>query len=110
MYGLGYDIIGFDPRGIALSKPFDGTNYDCPNVTPYQNGPFVSSTDISGSYEYNVAQAQACAKAPYLDKSQLVGTAYVVRDIVAIAQALGQDNLVRFYGKNTSGFYVCDKH
>ncbi|KAI5269521.1 hypothetical protein E4T47_07021 [Aureobasidium subglaciale] len=96
--GIGYNIIGFDPRGVGLTEA-----YKCPVVT-YDSATdpsYSAAEDGDGSLRAlrdGMNQAQKCAEDDYKAAGQLVGTAFVARDIMAIANALGEDGLIRYIG------------
>lgn len=41
---------------------------------------------------------KTCASPAYKEAGELVGTAFVARDVKAIAESLGEDCLIRYYG------------
>ena len=43
-------------------------------------------------------QGAECAKGPMRDMGELMGTAFVARDINAICDALDEDGLIRYWG------------
>lgn len=45
-----------------------------------------------------MVQGDICAQAPYAEQGQVLGTAFVARDIDAIAQAAGEDGMIRYWG------------
>lgn len=57
-----------------------------------------SDSDISNVYDALTIQSDACAGAEYKMQNELIGTAYVARDIKSIANALGEDGLIRYLG------------
>jgi hypothetical protein len=72
---------------------FDAPSFEDPkNVVPFSNAWWNSQ------YQSNVAQGQKCADPAYNTAGQLVGTAFVARDIKAMAEALGQDGYIRYWG------------
>jgi len=86
--------------GIALSNPFTNANgntdYYCPAVnTP---SPFETDSQINDAVTAFQANGDGCNASPYDTWGKLVGTAYVARDIVAMAGALSDDKLVRYIG------------
>ncbi|KAH7078174.1 hypothetical protein BKA63DRAFT_593574 [Paraphoma chrysanthemicola] len=88
--GTGFHIIGFDPRGVGLTTP-----YVCREAEE-DSGLYNSSAGLQAAFNYNLAQGKKCADAKL--KSDLIGTAFVARDIKAIAEALGEDGLIRYWG------------
>lgn len=94
--GGGYHIASFDPRGVGLTNP-----YLCPTsdeVIPYSGLPITDPKGLNATYYENVVQGEICAQSPYLEQGQVVGTAFVARDINAIAQATGEDGMIRYWG------------
>ncbi|KAL5119967.1 hypothetical protein ACEQ8H_002065 [Pleosporales sp. CAS-2024a] len=87
--GDNFHIVSFDPRGVGLTTP-----YTCAE-NPGDSGSYNTNEGLTTAFNYNTAQANDCASAQYSD---LVGTAYVARDIKAIAEALGEDGLIRYWG------------
>lgn len=57
-----------------------------------------TDTDIQSIYDALTLQSDKCAETKYKMENALMGTAYVARDIKAIAEALGEDNLIRYLG------------
>ncbi|KAH8732206.1 hypothetical protein GQ44DRAFT_754759 [Phaeosphaeriaceae sp. PMI808] len=88
--GTGYHIIGFDPRGVGLTTP-----YTCPKEGG-DAGSYDTDDNLSTAIKFNSMQAKTCADAKY--GSDLIGTAFVARDIKAISEALGEDGLIRYWG------------
>ncbi|KAK5226028.1 hypothetical protein LTR99_002191 [Exophiala xenobiotica] len=114
-------MVSFDPRGVGLNMA-----YTCPDVSPSSDvgsgdSPAVGDMVAPGAfdapsfedpknvvpfsnawwnsqYQSNVAQGQKCADPAYNTAGQLVGTAFVARDIKAMAEALGQDGYIRYWG------------
>ncbi|KAF2820200.1 alpha/beta-hydrolase [Ophiobolus disseminans] len=92
LVGNDFHIVTFDPRGTGLSIPFE-----CPSSN---NSRFLKDTDSDLQHlfdEYSL-QADTCAQTKYKDINALIGTAYVARDVKAIAGALGEDGLIRYLG------------
>lgn len=59
----------------------------------------ITDQDVSDAFDGYTAGGDLCAQKDYASKGQLMGTAYVARDIVAIVNALQEDGLIRYYGK-----------
>ncbi|KAI1625021.1 hypothetical protein EDD37DRAFT_373676 [Exophiala viscosa] len=124
LVGDDWDLVTFDPRGVALNMA-----YSCPGV----NSTIIAETDDSLTEEdgddlvpdndfnvpvlddpngvvpfsnaywndgYNslVAQGQKCAEPTYHTAGELIGTTFVARDIQAMAEAFGQDGYIRYWG------------
>ncbi|KAF2828912.1 alpha/beta-hydrolase [Ophiobolus disseminans] len=88
--GENFHMIGFDPRGVGLSIPFT-----CPEATG-NPGPLNTDAGLEATLKFNQDQARICSAPIY--RPDLVGTAFVARDVRAIAEALGEDGLIRFWG------------
>ncbi len=104
-----FDVIGWDPRGTGLSEGvvdcIDGADYDR----------FFSAADITpdddAEREELVALAEEFAQAciDRVDSLQYVGTNNSARDIDAIRQALGVDQVSYFgfsYGSELGGVWA----
>jgi pimeloyl-ACP methyl ester carboxylesterase len=78
--------------GTGLSIPFT-----CPRLSRPRD---LTVTDADFDRVYNALSLQSdkCAETGYKDQNALMGTAYVARDIKAIAEALGEDGLIRYLG------------
>lgn len=88
-----FNIVSFDPRGVGLTNP-----YACPEI---ENTAGYTNTDegIESVFNHNKNQGAKCAESAYREAGSLVGTAFVARDINAITEALGEDGLIRYWGK-----------
>ncbi|KXH42501.1 hypothetical protein CSAL01_12772 [Colletotrichum salicis] len=100
--GGNYDIIGFDPRGTGKTIP-----YIC-NVTAAQTSvtrrdfETLPKGDIWNSiktidWEIWGVTADACFR-DYAKYGRFVGTPFVARDMISIADALGQGPKVNYWG------------
>ena len=92
----GYDIVGFDPRGVARSAGFDckqseRTRLDTieADFTPEDASEFDRVYTISRNYENSCREA-------YPDWGFL-GTSSVARDLAVISKALGDEG-INYYG------------
>ncbi|KAH7081402.1 hypothetical protein BKA63DRAFT_207754 [Paraphoma chrysanthemicola] len=90
LVGTDFNLIAFDPRGTGLSIPFGCPLLDRPN--DYKEPESV----LRRLYNALSRQSDECAK--FREQNALIGTAYVARDIKAIAEALGEDGLIRYLG------------
>ncbi|KAF2030923.1 alpha/beta-hydrolase [Setomelanomma holmii] len=90
--GNDFHLIGFDPRGTGLSIPY--------NCTSLNRSPAYKDTDSNIQRLLNELSLQAaeCAKSANKERNELMGTAYVARDVKSIAEALGEDGLIRYMG------------
>ncbi|KPI43443.1 Tripeptidyl aminopeptidase [Cyphellophora attinorum] len=108
--GHDFHYVSFDPRGVGLNIP-----YLCPDVGQNSTDPsesdfvapsyippisIIPDTDewFEAQYENNLATGKSCASGTYEQLGELIGTAFVARDVNAIAEALGEDGLIRYWG------------
>ncbi|KAK5046643.1 hypothetical protein LTR84_007404 [Exophiala bonariae] len=96
-----YNIISFDPRGVGLTIP-----YGCPN-TESDSGlnfelslTYNNAKGLQDAYTYLTKQGLRCGESDYKVDGQLIGTAFVARDINAIFEALNEDGLIRYWGSS----------
>jgi pimeloyl-ACP methyl ester carboxylesterase len=94
--GDAYDWIGFDPRGVGLSKPAiscipDYMDYNRPNYLPVT--PQLEKTWLDRSKSY----ADACAKNNSKTLLENMKTTDTVKDMDSIRVALGAEQM-NFYG------------
>lgn len=76
----------------------DPKDFDVPDLMDPANIVPFSEAWWDTQYKSKVAQAQQCAEPAYNTAGQLVGSAFVARDINAMAEALGQDGYIRYMG------------
>ncbi|KAF2158972.1 hypothetical protein M409DRAFT_30507 [Zasmidium cellare ATCC 36951] len=95
-----YDVIGFDPRGTGATLPIncyateaDFVRYDA--LAPV--GTNVSDTALGNIWALNQNIAQACAE-NNPEIIQLMGTAFLARDIMQVVDSLEEDGLLRYFG------------
>lgn len=104
--GKGFHIIGFDPRYVCdedrlvikLTKSSGvgfSNAYSCPEIRA-PIGQWDTDAGLKLAFEADITQAKTCDY-PIVG-SDLVGTAFDARDIKAIAEALGEDGLIRYWG------------
>ncbi len=89
-----FDIVGFDPRGVANSKPAVWCNSDADNDR-LRADPTVDYTPegVAHIEDETKAFVQRCVDRMGLDFLANVGTDNVVRDLDQIRAALGDDQL-----------------
>jgi len=87
-FGDNFHFISFDPRGVGLTTPFT-----CPKAGP--GGSYNTEEGLADAFTAQKNQSDLCAGANYIT---LIGTAFVARDINAIAEAIGEDGLIRYLG------------
>lgn len=92
----GYDIVGFDPRGVSRSDGFDcrqstGSRLDYIelDLTPEDPDEFDAVYETAAEYD------QSCRDA--YEHWGFLGTASVARDVYVLANALG-DDAINYYG------------
>ncbi|KAK0633897.1 TAP-like protein-domain-containing protein [Immersiella caudata] len=100
--GGAYDLIGFDPRGTGKTLPFICTDNDFIKGQMLSEG--LRSTLESDTMERRVWErarldANICRSRGNGNKTgELAGTAFVARDIMSVAEATGEDGLLRYWG------------
>lgn len=72
--------------------PFECDSLD--RTRDYKN----TDGDLENLYKALTTQANECGHPDWKADNALMGTAYVARDIKAIAEAIGEDNLIRYIG------------
>ncbi|KDQ11946.1 hypothetical protein BOTBODRAFT_432647 [Botryobasidium botryosum FD-172 SS1] len=95
--GKGYDIIGFDPRGIGqTSPPLSFFPSAAARIQwNLKNGPLVNSTEGALGMAYSRAQVLgSIAEANARNASQYISTASVATDMLSIMKAHGRDKLL----------------
>ncbi|KAI9700529.1 MAG: hypothetical protein M1820_006828 [Bogoriella megaspora] len=97
-----YDLIGFDPRGTSDTLPincfaseqeenlFKNDFQSLPNETDTALGVYVAGT---------IVRADACYE-NNKNTGDLLGTAFVARDMLQVVNALQEDGLLNFWGKS----------
>jgi pimeloyl-ACP methyl ester carboxylesterase len=117
--GTDFDLISFDPRGVGLNAAYlcpdktildtavNASDGDSADLGDFDTGllPSINDSVIPESpawfqqqFDKYEAAADFCADSTYILAGQLVGTAFVARDVDRLARSLGQDDLIRFYG------------
>ena len=104
-----FDVIGWDPRGVGQSEGavdcIDDADYDtyfsAPDITPDDDAERAELVELAEEY------AQACVDRT--DTLQYIGTNNTARDMDAIRQALGVDQVSYFgfsYGSELGGVWA----
>jgi pimeloyl-ACP methyl ester carboxylesterase len=104
-----FDVIGWDPRGVGQSEGavdcIDGADYDtyfsAPDITPDDDNERAALVELAEDY------AQACVDR--VDVLEHVGTNNSARDMDAIRQALGAEQVSYFgfsYGSELGGVWA----
>ncbi|KEF57871.1 uncharacterized protein A1O9_05792 [Exophiala aquamarina CBS 119918] len=93
--GGDYNVLTFDPRGTGFTIP-----YQCPTVDSAEGSevPLDDPIGLNASFVTNTNQGELCGQDEYKLGGELVGTAFVARDVDSIAQALGEDGMIRYWG------------
>ncbi|KAL6240311.1 hypothetical protein RBB50_012778 [Rhinocladiella similis] len=94
-----YNLLGFDPRGVNNTLPF---SCDIPGVTckiTNPASPLANASDVAIGQRFAASDIRSlrCINRTR-DIGRLLGTAFVVRDMVQIIDALNEDRLLRYYG------------
>jgi pimeloyl-ACP methyl ester carboxylesterase len=89
-----FDIVGFDPRGVGMSRPAVRCNSDAENDRE-RSDPEVdySPAGVAHIEELNKKYVQRCVDKMGKEFLAHVGTASAVKDMDAIRAALGDDKL-----------------
>ena len=104
-----YNLVSFDPRGTGRTMPFNCTIDEATSRLMKRNGT-VFSESLAGSVDAKWSgflQTAAACEAVHENDGQFFGTVSVVRDMVEILDALGEDGLLRYYGES---FYLRNPH
>lgn len=102
MFGGHYDIIGFDPRGTGKTLTLNCSPDPQERLRLGLRAPAAtnaSDTALGTSWTYNDILAQACYENGR-DVGELMGTAFVARDMIQIVDALDEDGMLRYWGQS----------
>ncbi|KAF2173391.1 hypothetical protein M409DRAFT_48375 [Zasmidium cellare ATCC 36951] len=96
-----YDVVTWDPRGTGTTIPAVCFATAAERQLALDRIPYITESNFESSARtaFGVAGsvAQAC-EAALKDTGDLLGSAYVARDMVEIVDSLGEDGLLRYYG------------
>jgi pimeloyl-ACP methyl ester carboxylesterase len=97
-----YDLIGFDPRGTGKTIPFVCTD-DAFVIGQVLSEGFRSTLESETMgrrmWERGHVDANICLRGGNGNKTgEFVGTAFVARDVMSVADATGEDGLLRYWG------------
>lgn len=97
-----YDIVTFDPRGTGETLPFSCYNTTAERIAGRSLSPSVwTASDTALGYIWGAKQIQgARCLLEEPENGELIGTAFVARDIIKVVAALEEDGMVRFLGKS----------
>lgn len=100
MTGGSYDLIGFDPRGTGNTLPVSCYADDTDRIIATLRTPLTTNTSDT-ALGTMWAVKQTLAENCYRNTSEigeLVGTAFVARDMMQIVDALQEDGMLRYWG------------
>ncbi|GAM42077.1 hypothetical protein TCE0_043f15723 [Talaromyces pinophilus] len=99
--GGGYNLISFDPRGTSASNmPFTcyDSEYELQKFADAQTAPDVDDTAALGRlWARGTIDANTCAQ-KHSVTGTLIGTTFTARDVMSIAESVGEDGLLRYWG------------
>lgn len=97
-----YDLIGFDPRGTGTTIPFVCTNdpFTIGQILNEARSSLESDTAARRLWERSRVDVNICHQnGNGNETAEFIGTAFVARDIVSVAEALEEDGMVRYWGE-----------
>ena len=98
-----YDIVTFDPRGTGETLPFLCYNSTEERTEAYTGIPNTwTASDAALGLVWaskQISGARCLLQKP--EVGELLGTAFVARDIMRVVDALEDDGMVRFLGKKS---------
>ncbi|KAJ4263786.1 hypothetical protein NW762_005819 [Fusarium torreyae] len=113
LLGGHYNIIGFDPRGVGRTLPFNcstETQIQQPNSTDISKRDYTPRLEgdsfppghawpqvMKEDWEESKTTAEKCFKNQQAN-GRYIGTAAVARDMLSIVDALKEDGKLRYYG------------
>lgn len=77
----------------------DTPDFDVPDYTPHQRITPDSQEWFQDILDTFKEDSDLCAGEEYKEAGELVGSAFVARDVKAFAEALGEDGLIRYEGE-----------
>ncbi|RAO72438.1 uncharacterized protein BHQ10_008450 [Talaromyces amestolkiae] len=96
-----YNLISFDPRGTSTSNmPFTcyDSEYELEKFADAQTAPDANDTAALGQlWARGTIDANTCAQKHNVTGT-LIGTAFTARDVMSIAESVGEDGLLRYWG------------
>ncbi|KAK9792926.1 putative TAP-like protein-domain-containing protein [Seiridium cardinale] len=96
-----HDLIAFDPRGTANALGYSCFENDVERALVSAQYPLVAGD--ASAFELGTLWANSKILANYCEArtqniSELIGTAFVARDLMQVVDALGEDGLLRYWG------------
>ena len=101
MTGGHYDIVGIDPRGTGETIPVDCYPDPLERVQQALRMPPLanfSNTALGATWAFSQTYADRCLENA-AEYGELMGTAFVARDFMQVVDALGEDGMLRYWGK-----------
>ncbi|KAJ4148207.1 hypothetical protein LMH87_002687 [Akanthomyces muscarius] len=101
--GGNYNLIAFDPRGTGSTIPLACLDTDMEKLNMMLDFSLVPRAhereNLGRFWARGTILAEQCGRRPQENKTgALIGTAFTARDVVSVAEALGEDGLVRYWG------------
>ncbi|KAF7504150.1 hypothetical protein GJ744_002619 [Endocarpon pusillum] len=96
-----YNVVSWDPRGTGKTIPFDCGLAETAAVQRRDADSLLRTNlterFLNGGWDDAESYAEACYSTMNAT-GELIGTAFVARDMVEIIDALGEDGLLRYWG------------
>ncbi|KAH7413609.1 Alpha/Beta hydrolase protein [Phaeosphaeria sp. MPI-PUGE-AT-0046c] len=110
VFGGQWNVIGFDARGTGRTIPFacDPVNETTSSLVRRAQNFTIPQNDMydvltTKAWDSAALYVEACAETKgNKDIASVISTPFVVRDMVNIVDALGEDGLLRFWGRSYS--------
>ena len=95
-----FNLIGFNPRGTGSTITFSCYENETARETEAPSLPLLNSSDTATGQAWASAEIMsALCNHSKPEIGQLLGTAYVARDMNEIMEALEEDDMLRYWGK-----------
>ncbi|KAM0321651.1 hypothetical protein ACHAQA_010007 [Verticillium albo-atrum] len=103
MTGQGFDLVGWDQRGTVDVMPISCYNSSEERLfSPASKANIAvkpeDRVDIGRNWAFGAQEANNCYEYAKDKGGDLVGTSYTVRDVMQMVDALGGDQMLRFWG------------
>lgn len=103
--GKQHDIVAWDYRGTGTTLPFSCFATDAERINFYTESGLgavswkASDVALGDAWASQKWLAQACGdNGNATEVGELIGTAFTARDLMELADAVGEDGMVRFWG------------